>query len=148
MPVNPIVRLQPVNLAQLEALLRHNNLPTQDCAEQAQHFYGIFDGDELIAAGGLEPAADYVLLRSIVVKQQYRGSGLARSISEYLISLAEAEGRQAVYLLTETAGSYFQKLGFTLLSRADVPAAIEQTRQFSALCPDSATCLVMPLPRQ
>ena len=148
MPVSSIVRLQTANLAQLEDLLCLNYLPTQDCAAQVQNFYGIFDGDELIAAGGLEPAADYALLRSIVVKEQYRASGLGRSISEYLVSLAEAEGRQAAYLLTETAGSYFQKLGFTPLSRAEVPAAIAQTRQFSALCPDSASCLVMPLPRR
>ena len=147
MPVSSIVRLQPAHLAQLEELLRQNNLPTQDCAEQAQNVYGIFDSDNLIAAGGLEPAADYALLRSVVVMEQYRGSGLARKISAYLISLAESEGRRAVYLLTETAGSYFQKLGFTPLSRAKVPVAIAQTRQFSALCPDSASCLVMHLPR-
>ena len=147
MPVGPIVRLQPGNLVQLEELLCCNHLPTQDCAEQAQNFYGIFDSDILIAAGGLEPAADYALLRSVVVMEQYRGSGLARKISAYLISLAESEGRRAVYLLTETAGSYFQKLGFTPLSRAKVPVAIAQTRQFSALCPDSASCLVMHLPR-
>jgi amino-acid N-acetyltransferase len=148
MPVSSIVRLQSADLAQLEDLLCLHNLPTQDCAAQAQNFYGIFDGDELIAAGGLEPAADYALLRSIVVKEEFRASGLARSISEYLISLAEAEGRRAVYLLTETAGPYFQKLGFTPLSRAEVPAAIARTRQFSALCPDSASCLVMLLPRR
>jgi len=148
MSVSPIVSLQPAKLAQLEALLRLNNLPTQDCVAQAQNFYGMFDGDELIAAGGLEPAANYALLRSIVVKEEFRASGLARSISEYLISLAEAEGRQAVYLLTETAGSYFQKLGFTPLPRTEVPVAILQTRQFSALCPDGASCLVMPLPRR
>lgn len=148
MPVSSIVRLQAADLAQLEDLLCLNHLPTQDCATQAQNFYGIFDGDDLIAAGGLEPTADYALLRSIVVKEEFRASGLARSISEYLISLAEAEGTQAVYLLTETAGSYFQKLGFIPLSRAEVPAAIAQTRQFSALCPESASCLVMPLPRR
>ena len=147
MPVSSIVRLQPAHLAQLEELLRQNNLPTQDCAEQAQNFYGIFDGDELIAAGGLEPAGDFVLLRSVVVQEQYRASGRARNISEHLISLAEADSRLAVYLLTETAESYFRKLGFTPLSRAEVPAAIAQTRQFSALCPDSASCLVMQLPR-
>ena len=148
MSVSAITRLQPANLAQLEDLLCLSNLPTQDCAAQAQNFYGIFDGDELIAAGGLEPAGDYALLRSIVVKEQYRASGLARNIAEFLINLAETRDGQAVYLLTETAGSYFQKLGFTPLSRAEVPAAIAQTRQFSALCPDSADCLVMRLPRQ
>jgi N-acetylglutamate synthase-like GNAT family acetyltransferase len=147
MSVSPIVRLRPANLAQLEDLLCQNNLPTQDCAEQGQNFYGIFDGDELIAAGGLEPAGDYVLLRSVVVKERYRGSGLARNITEYLINLAESESRLAVYLLTETAEAYFLKLGFASLLRAEVPTAIAQTRQFSALCPDNASCLVMHLPR-
>ncbi len=148
MPVSPIVKLQSGHMAQFEALLGHNHLPVQDCAAPALRFFGIFDGDELIAAGGFEPAADYVLMRSIVVKPQYRSSGLARSISEHLIGLAETGGKQAVYLLTETAGSYFQMLGFTPVSRANVPAAIAQTQQFSALCPDSASCLMMALPRQ
>ena len=148
MSLSSIGRLHPANLAQLEALLRHNNLPVQDCAAQAQNFFGIFDGDELIAAGGLEPAGNYALLRSVVVKEQYRSSGLARSISRYLIDLAEADRKKAVYLLTESAGSYFQKLGFKPLPRADVPPAIAQTRQFSILCPDTASCLVMPLPRR
>lgn len=147
MHASPIVRLYPANLAQLEDLLSRNHLPAQDCAEQAQNFYGIFDGDMLIAAGGLEPAADYALLRSVVVMEQYRSSGLARKITDYLIDLAESEGRLAVYLLTETAAPYFQRLGFTPLSRAEVPVAITQTRQFSTLCPDSASCLVMQLPR-
>ena len=143
MPASSIVRLQPANLAQLEELLCQNNLPTQDCAAQAQNFYGIFDGDELIAAGGLEPAADYVLLRSVVVKEQYRASGLARKISEYLISLAEARGKKAVYLLTETAETYFERLGFSSVDRAQVPLEIIQTRQFTSLCPDTASCMIL-----
>ena len=146
MRFSPIVRLQPANLAQLEVLLRDNNLPTQDCAVQAQNFFGVFDGDELIAAGGLEPAADYALLRSVVVQKQYRASGLARSISLYLIGLAEADSKKAVYLLTETAEAYFEKLGFSSVDRAQVPRAITQTRQFTSLCPDTASCMVLTLP--
>lgn len=146
MSFSPIGRLQPANLAQLEALLRRNNLPVQDCAAQAQNFFGIFDGDELIAAGGLEPAGDYALLRSVVVQEQYRSSGLARSISRYLIGLAEADAKQAVYLLTETAGAYFEGLGFANVDRAQVPLEIIQTRQFASLCPDTARCMVLTLP--
>jgi len=145
MPASPIVRLQPANLAQLEDLLRHNNLPTQDRAAQAQNFFGIFDGDELIAAAGLEPVADYALLRSVVVKEKYRASGLARSISKYLIGLAEADRKKAVYLLTETAGAYFEKLGFSSVDRAQVPLEITRTCQFASLCPDSASCMVLTL---
>jgi N-acetylglutamate synthase-like GNAT family acetyltransferase len=146
MSFSPIGRLQPANLAQLEALLRNNNLPVQDCAAQAQNFFGIFNGDELIAAGGLEPAGDYALLRSVVVREQYRSSGLARCISRYLIGLAETDSKKAVYLLTETAGAYFEKLGFANVDRAQVPRAITQTRQFASLCPDTASCMVLTLP--
>ncbi len=147
MPIGPIVRLRPEHLNQLEALLAGNDLPAEDCAEQGDNFYGIFDQDELIAAGGLEAAADYSLLRSIVVKPHYRGRGLGRAIAEFLLEQARSQGRVAVYLLTETAAEYFEKMGFSHVARAHVPAAIASTRQFSSLCPDSASCLMTDLPR-
>lgn len=145
MPASDIVRLEPANLAQLEALLCQNKLPTQDCAEQVQNFYGIFDDEALIAAGGLEPANACALLRSVVVKEQFRSSGLAKKISTYLISLAEADGREAVYLLTETAETYFERLGFSRVDRAEVPLDITQTRQFASLCPATASCMVLTI---
>ena len=148
MTIGKIVRLQPDDLHQLEDLLQSNGLPSQDCAEQGDIYYGIFDQDRLIAAGGLEPAAEYSLLRSVVVHPQYRGRGLAHAISEFLIGLAQVQGSLAVYLLTESAADYFGKLGFSQVSRDQVPAAIAQTRQFTSLCPDSASCLLIRLPRQ
>jgi N-acetylglutamate synthase-like GNAT family acetyltransferase len=147
MPIGPIVRLRPAHLNQLEALLASNGLPAEDCAEQGDIFCGIFDRDELLAAGGLEAAADYCLLRSIVVKPHYHGRGLGRAIAEFLLEQARAQGKVAVYLLTETAAEYFEKLGFSQVERAHVPAAIASTRQFSSLCPDSARCLMTDLSR-
>ena len=143
MPVGSIVRLRAGDLAQLENLLLGNNLPAEDCAEQAQNFYGIFDDNDLIAAGGLEPAANVALLRSVVVHEQYRSRGLGKRIVEYLIRLAESEGRESVYLLTETAAAYFENLGFKRIERVEVPAAVADTRQFASLCPDTASCLKM-----
>ena len=145
MPVGSIVKLQASDLDQLENLLRCNQLPARDCAEQTQNFYGVFDEDKLVAAGGLESAANFSLLRSVVVHGQYRRQGLAKSISEFLINLADSEGREAVYLLTETAEAYFEKLGFSRVARAQAPAAIKQTLQFTSLCPDTASCLIMTL---
>lgn len=143
----PIVGLQPADLAQLESLLGAHHLPYEDCAEQLGIFCGVFDGNELIAAGGLEPAGEYALLRSIVVQVRYRARGLAQSISEQLIQQAETEGRVAVYLLTETAEDYFVRQGFEKVARGAVPATIARTRQFSSLCPDSASCMRMTLPQ-
>lgn len=145
MPVGSIVRLRADDLSQLENLLLGNNLPAEDCAEQAQIFYGIFDDNDLIAAGGLEPAANVALLRSVVVHEQYRSRGLGKSIIEYLIRLADSEGRESVYLLTESAAAYFENLGFKRIERVEVPPAIADTRQFESLCPDTASCLKMTL---
>ncbi len=147
MSVGSIVKLQSSDLDQLENLLCSNQLPVQDCAEQTQNFYGVFDEDNLVAAGGLESAANYALLRSVVVHHQYRGQGLAKNISRFLIKLADSEGREAVYLLTETAEAYFEKLGFSRIARAEAPIAIKQTLQFASLCPDTANCLMMTLPQ-
>jgi N-acetylglutamate synthase-like GNAT family acetyltransferase len=142
-----IVKLRPRDLAQLQALLRANHLPADDCGEQASIFCAIYAAQELIAAGGLEPAGEHALLRSIVVRADHRGKGLAQAITDHLLRQAEAEGRVAVYLLTETAADYFARRGFSAVERAAVPPAITRTRQFSSLCPDSASCLCLPLPR-
>jgi amino-acid N-acetyltransferase len=148
MPTEPIVRLQPEHLRQLEKLLDRSGLPWQDCAEQSGNFYGIFDSQGLIAAGGLEPAGNYALLRSLAVREKYRGRGMARVITDFLLARAAAEGRSAVYLLTETAAGYFEKLGFGRITREQVPDEITRTLQFTSLCPDSAVCLYLRLPRK
>jgi N-acetylglutamate synthase-like GNAT family acetyltransferase len=142
-----IVSLRVADLEQLQALLRANQLPADDCAEQASVFCAIYQAGELIAAGGLEAAGEYALLRSVVVRAEHRGKGLARAIVEHLLRRAAAEGRAAIYLLTETAADYFAALGFTAIARSEVPPPITRTRQFSTLCPHSASCLCLPLPR-
>ena len=147
MPTDDIVNLRVADLALLEALLRANQLPADDCREQAGNFYAVYSGTDLIAAGGLEPAGDYALLRSVVVAQQLRGRGLAQRLTDHLLHRAEADGRSAVYLLTDTAADYFSRLGFSPVERDRVPPSITRTRQFSSLCPDTASCLYLPLPR-
>ena len=143
MSIGPLVRLQADHLGQLEALLDASALPSEDCAEQAGNFYGIFDRDRLVAAGGLEPAEGCFLLRSVVVAPDYRGRGLARRITEFLLERARSAGGGRTYLLTETAAGYFSALGFETVARDSVPAAIARTRQFASLCPDSAHCMAI-----
>ena len=142
-----IIPLRRADLAQLEALLQDNHLPTEDCAEQAQHYCASYAGNELIAAGAIEPVAQCGLLRSVVVREGYRGRGLAQRMTTHLLDQARDEGRVAIYLLTETAQSYFADLGFVPMARADVPKAVSLTRQFASLCPDSACCMYFPLER-
>jgi len=144
-PAGTIVELPRSELTALQALLRAHQLPDDDCAESALYFCAIFDGDILAAAGGLEPAGACALLRSVVVRAEYRCRGLAEHITRHLIARARAESRAEVYLLTETAEKYFVKLGFQLVERSEVPVEVAGTRQFSTLCPQSASCMRLEL---
>ena len=145
MSIGPITSLPPDRLPQLEALLSASGLPADDCAEQAEIFYALIDDGQLVAAGGLEKAGEYALLRSLVVHPDYRARGLARVLCEFLLRRAREQKMTAVYLLTETATAYFENLGFKQVERLQVPVEIQRTRQFSLLCPDSAACLVREL---
>jgi len=140
-----IIRLKSRDLKQLEQLLSDNCLPQQDCAEQLQHFHGLFEAKQLIAAGAIEPAGTCGLLRSIVVDQGNRSQGLGCVIVEFLLQRARSQELEAVYLLTETAGSYFKKFGFVVIARDQVPDTIRNTRQFDSLCPQSACCMQLNL---
>ncbi len=150
-PGNPsrdyIVRLQTGDLPALCKLLTDSGLPADDCAAPQNQFFGIFDNRQLLAAGGLETADGYSLLRSLVVAPQHRGRGLARALTEFLLATTRARRCSAVFLLTETAAAFFETIGFVKIPRDQVPPAIAATRQFADLCPDSAECLMLPLTR-
>ena len=144
-PSHAITRLRRDDLPALEAMLRAEGLPADDCAEQLDHFHAIYAGERLVAAGALEPAGDAALLRSIVVAPESRGRGLGADLTRLLLARARDDGYRAVYLLTETAADYFTGFGFVAAARDAVPPAVAATRQFAGLCPASATCLVLRL---
>ena len=145
MPAYSIVELQASDLDQLQQLLSSGKLPNDDCDTELQYYLGIFERGRLIAAGGLEPAGEDVLFRSLVVADSHRGEGLAAVLTRKLLSVAETRGYRALYLLTETAADYLERLGFSSIDRDAVPAAVAATRQFAELCPDSACCMRLEL---
>lgn len=141
----PITPLAAADLARLVELLDASGLPSDDCDAPAPRFHGIFDGERLIAAGGLEPAGRDALLRSLAVRAGRRGEGLGAELLRFLVARARADGHAALWLLTEGADAYFARHGFRRVARDAAPAAIARTRQFAALCPADAVCMTLPL---
>ena len=140
-----IVDLTTTDLPQLRQLLYSNGLSFEDCHEQSNHFIGMFKGDRLIAADGIEYLGKTGLLRSVAVATDCRGIGLGACIVKQLQRRAARQGVRALYLLTETAAGYFYTLGYQLLNRENLPIEVTQTKQFSLLCPDSAQVMVIEL---
>jgi SAM-dependent methyltransferase len=126
-------------------LLQTENLPTDDLSPELSGFVLARVQGTLVGVAGLELYGPDALLRSVVVSQAYRGSGLARRLTSELQKLARQQGVQNLYLITTTADGYFAKQGYQPVGRDQVPAAIRATAQFSGLCPASAVVMRLPL---
>ena len=123
-------------------------LPYGDLNYQNQVLISYFDNNQMVGTGGLEILNSYGLLRSVSVYEHHRGKAIGKQIASDIISNAQRSNLDAVYLLTETAQGYFQKLGFETVDRESVPYEIKSTEQYAQLCPASATCMVIKLEKK
>jgi amino-acid N-acetyltransferase len=85
------------------------------------------------------------LLRSVAVAPSHRGLGFGQRLVQERLAFAKTKNLDAVYLLTTTAAPFFGRLGFEAVSRADAPAGVRESLEFSSVCPTSSACLVKNL---
>jgi amino-acid N-acetyltransferase len=148
LPMLRIRSAEPTDLARIEVLLSDNGLPLAGVRDSLDSFVVAESAGALVGVGGLQLCSDDALLRSVAVAPYARGSGVGRAIVTRLIADAEARGLRALYLLTETAERYFPTFGFTKITRADVPAPVKATEEFTSACPESATVMSRSLTRE
>lgn len=129
----------------LRAALDAAQLPTDDLREPGRQFFRITRAGETVGFGGFERHDADILLRSIVVLPEHRGTGAGCAITSLLLKRAAVDGAQRAYLLTESAGPFFERAGFEVTDRSSAPALILATRQATSLCPSSAALLVRPI---
>lgn len=138
------ITLQPVDdstLRDVEALLEANDLPTADVHDRSECFFVAYMEDEAVGIGGIEQYGPDGLLRSVVVEESKRGTGLGTDLCSVLEDEARADGIETLYLLTTTASGFFEALGYSVVDRDDVPGSVRESAQFSDLCPASATVM-------
>jgi amino-acid N-acetyltransferase len=133
------------DLASVESLLAENDLPIDGVRDNFSSFIVADDDSTISGVIGLEKYGSAALLRSAVVSQDHRGSGLGRRLVERLLERAESEGVSEIYLLTTTAEAYFPRFGFARTSRAAVPEAVKSSVEFRGACPDTAIVMVRRL---
>lgn len=133
------------DLPRIAALLAAEALPTADLATSRIAFWIAEDDTGLVAAIGLEQHADAGLLRSLVVAPANRGAGYARGLVDAVEAEAHARGIRDLVLLTQTAAPFFARAGYAPITRDDAPRAVQESAEFRALCPASATCMLKRL---
>lgn len=124
--------------ASITTLLQQAQLLTDDLPADLHDFVIAKEASTPIGVAGLERYDRVGLLRSVAVSAHYQGQQIATQLISRLLDRAQASAVTEVYLITTTADQYFLRHGFRPVHRQDVPAAIQQTQQFSSLCPLSA----------
>lgn len=136
----------PAHLARYQRLLAAAQLPQADLTEaHLAHFFAAGVGAETVGLIGVEPYGEVGLLRSLVVTPAMRGQQLGQQLVVTLEAYAAEQGLTHLYLLTTTAEAFFARLGYGVRARRDAPAVLQQTTEFSVLCPDSAVCMMKRL---
>ena len=127
--------------AEIIALLATEKLPTKDLPFELDHFLVAEENGTIVGVAGLEIYENNGLLRSVAVDVAFRNKNIAGELLMKIEDLAVSKGLQAIYLLTETAPDYFIKKDYLKTERSEVPSAMQQSSEFSFVCPQSAILL-------
>jgi len=122
-------------------LLSKYKLPIEDIDRDLSHFFIVKQHGLPVGVIGMERYGEFGLLRSMATDPAYRNNGIAASLVTQLFKYGKSLGLKEMYLLTETAESYFAKRGFQRIKREETPAAIKQSAEFSHLCPSTAVVM-------
>lgn len=136
----------PEDLEAVRTCLSRCGLETADVSETLMKTVVLArTGEEIAGTVGLEPCGDASLLRSLAVLPECRGQGLGRELVSRAEAMARSVGIGRLYLLTLTAPVFFEKLGYVRIGRDTVPRAVQATREFEDLCPETAVCMTKAL---
>ena len=136
-----IERAQPIDADAVLLLLAQNGLPTDGLREHLATTVVARNRDHIVGSAALELYPDGALLRSVAVSREEQGRGLGHQLTDAAIRLAQDVGAPAIYLLTTTAEGFFPKFGFERIARAEVPASVRTSVEFTSACPSTATVM-------
>lgn len=134
-------KTSPEKKSKVLTLLTLANLPTLDIGENVELF-SLEINENIVGTAGLEVIGNIGLLRSVSVLESQKGKGYGHLIVQKIESYAKMQNIEALYLLTTTASKFFgQKCNYQMIERASVPIEIQNSQQFSSVCPSSAVVM-------
>lgn len=92
--------------------------------ERVREFVVVEEENKIVAMGALSIIwKDLAEIRSLAVRDDYRGKGLGKAITEKLIEEAKVLGIEKVFALTYQV-DFFKKLGFELTDKNTMPQKV------------------------
>lgn len=133
---------QSADFAAVTSLLKGAGLPTDDLTSAADlHLWVLEAEGDVVGVVGIERFGARALLRSLAVGHSYQRRGLGHQLVAQLEQDVQEKGVEQVILLTETAESFFRRIGYAAIDRRYVPEEVKQSAEFRSLCPASAVCM-------
>jgi N-acetylglutamate synthase-like GNAT family acetyltransferase len=130
------------DLEKVKSFLRENELPDLGVDGWVENFLIIeAENGSWVGVAGLELYGESGLLRSVAVDKGSRREGHGRTLVSAVLASAKSRGLRRLYLLTDDASSYFERLGFQVVDRKDVVEAVKASLEFTEACPESATVM-------
>jgi len=115
------------DLDRVVGLIAGAGLPVAGVAEGFEHFVVADAGGEVVGAAGIELYGESALLRSVVVRPDWKGKRLGVALVSAALERAREAGVREAYLLTTTAERWFPRLGFEITQRSEVPEAMRSS---------------------
>ena len=134
----------PGDFPEIQRLLQASGLPLAGVEDNIGNFF-VAETERIAGVIGLEHQGQAAMLRSLAVEAAMRKAGLAAALVERALAAAREAGAKDVYLLTNTAQKYFERLGFKTISRDQVPPDLLSRSALSGACPVTSTSMTLRL---
>ncbi|HUA81751.1 MAG TPA: GNAT family N-acetyltransferase [Dyella sp.] len=107
-----IKRATQIDQRDVHALLDSCGLSTHDIFSSNALYWTARSEALLVGFCGMELAENTALLRSVSVRNEHRGRGLARRLIEAVMAEANARSIGRIYLFSKDTGGFFEALGW------------------------------------
>jgi amino-acid N-acetyltransferase len=137
-------RILPCRVEHLEAvleLLSDAGLPAEGLRAGPRGLWVAQAGAEVVGAVGLEVHGAAALLRSLVVREDRRRSGVGASLVRRVLREAARQGARSVVLRTAGAEEFFRRLGFEPVGLDEIPDWVRASPGFAAPAQEAGVCM-------
>ena len=129
------------DLGAIEGLLVESGLPLDGARNAFATGLVAREGGEVVGAAAIEPFGTAGLLRSVVVELTVRGTGIGAALVGSSEELARDLGINQLYLLTETAETWFENRGYRAIGRDVGPEPVRGSIEVTTACTSTAVAL-------
>lgn len=124
------------DLPRIYQLLEELDLPTIGITDHIDNFFLAIQNGSAVGIIGLEIYHTTALLRSVGVKKSHQGNKIGDDLMIVIQEYAKFKSIKEIYLFTDTAETWFERYGFTIITNNELDPILELSKEYT-LCASS-----------